>query len=510
MARPPDRDFEEQDIVDEEVPPAEDGGWLGGLQDQFGTAPWWVTSTVVHVLLVLLTMLIVVSIQERQKDFVLAADILEEPKIEQPRVRSPIRQSLIEVDLPEIVEHPVFVHEKVEDFTHMETENNLDDSTARGHEDAISDVPLGQTGVVASIGLGGGGGGCCGRPTGGGRNRAALRAGGSRASESAVDAALAWLARHQEPDGHWDAQKYGGEGVDLGLTGLSILAFLSAGHTETVGEYRENVRRAVRWLVSQQQPNGCIGSNPARLGYHHSIAALALAEAYGMGRSPTVRAAAQRAVDYAVREHVSSNGGWRYEARDAADTSVTGWFIMQLKSARVAGLRIDNSAFAGAMSFLATVTREDGQCAYQPDGGPRRTMTAVGIVIRQFCGAPRTDRYVGGAANFLKARAPEWGPASVNFYYWYYGTLGMFQMGGDAWRAWNAGLRNMLVENQRMDKPPSNSPDDVHGSWDPELDEHGMVGGRVYTTAMGCLCLEVYYRYLPIYGGKKGSPKGKM
>ena len=27
----------------------------------------------------------------------------------------------------------------------------------------------------------------------------------------------------------------------------------------------------------------------------------------------------------------------------------------------------------------------------------------------------------------------------------------------------------------------------------------GGYGGRVYTTAMATLCLEVYYRYLPVY-----------
>ena len=45
---------------------------------------------------------------------------------------------------------------------------------------------------------------------------------------------------------------------------------------------------------------------------------------------------------------------------------------------------------------------------------------------------------------------------------------------------------------------------DVDGSWDYEKDPYGgkiswSRCGRVYTTALGALCLEVYYRYLPMY-----------
>jgi len=33
------------------------------------------------------------------------------------------------------------------------------------------------------------------------------------------------------------------------------------------------------------------------------------------------------------------------------------------------------------------------------------------------------------------------------------------------------------------------------GSWDPTKDSTGKYGGRVLTTALAALCLEVYYRY---------------
>jgi hypothetical protein len=49
----------------------------------------------------------------------------------------------------------------------------------------------------------------------------------------------------------------------------------------------------------------------------------------------------------------------------------------------------------------------------------------------------------------------------------------------------------MLLEHQRRGA-------DDDGSWDPVGVWCGK-GGRVYSTAMGALCLEVYYRYLPLY-----------
>ena len=55
----------------------------------------------------------------------------------------------------------------------------------------------------------GSGRGSFGNRNGGGRRLMVKRHGGSKATENGVDAALQWLAYHQEPDGHWDAKKYG-------------------------------------------------------------------------------------------------------------------------------------------------------------------------------------------------------------------------------------------------------------------------------------------------------------
>ena len=73
----------------------------------------------------------------------------------------------------------------------------------------------------------------------------------------------------------------------------------------------------------------------------------------------------------------------------------------------------------------------------------------------------------------------------VNLYYWYYGTLAMRHVGGDAWERWNDRLKSTLVSLQETSGKEA-------GSWEPN-GVWGGYGGRVYSTAMAALNLEVYY-----------------
>jgi len=332
--------------------------------------------------------------------------------------------------------------------------------------------------------------------SGGGRLRACGKFGGSRASESAVNAALRWLARHQEPDGRWDARKHGGRRVDPGVTGIAVLAFLGAGHTDRAGACRRNVEPAVRWLMDIQDEDGLIGGGYSEgRGYNHAIGGLALAEAYGMARNPMVGRSAQKAIDYSINTAQKEYSGWRYRPGQDADLSVTAWYCQQLKSAKLGGLKVYGRGFAGTYRFLDEVTVRRGgavgQCRYRPREEPTTTMTAAGALCRLWMGARPWDELVAGAAGHLREHLPRWeSDGDVNFYYWYFGGLAMFQVGGAHWKAWNVAMRDMLVRWQRRGG-------DADGSWNP-VGPWCRTGGRVYSTAMGCLCLEVYYRYLPM------------
>ncbi|MHC4247632.1 MAG: prenyltransferase/squalene oxidase repeat-containing protein [Planctomycetota bacterium] len=334
--------------------------------------------------------------------------------------------------------------------------------------------------------------------TGEDRLKAALKFGGSEASETAVDRALAWLAGAQEPDGRWSIARWGGnkdEEACVGLTGLSLLAFLSAGHTEKAGAHRRTVLKAVAYLISRQGMDGAIGPNRSNTtggGYNHAIAGLALAEAFGMARVRRTGVAVQRAVGYAIDVHMYRDGGWRYAPGMSPCTSVTGWFFMFLNSAKTARIKVDPKGFLGAKAWFDKVTNMPGRGKgaaglglYMPGSTPRRTMTAVVMLARLLMGKERTDPLVKGAADYLMTPTAH---ESWPYYGPYYASMAMFQMGGSHWEKWNASHRDMFISKQV-------SPDDkkLGGSWEPV--GGGSRGGRVYSTAMACLCLEVYYRY---------------
>jgi hypothetical protein len=341
-------------------------------------------------------------------------------------------------------------------------------------------------------------------------NRAgvAQRQGGSAETEAAVKAALKWLVENQAADGHWDARAHGagkemnvlgrnrqnaGSRADTGMTGLALLALLASGHTHRDGPYREDVRRGLEYLMQTQAADGNLGGKAASFEfmYCHAMAACALSEAYGMTHDDRLRGTVERAIGYTVAAQDPVGGGWRYKPGDPGDTSQLGWQLMALKSAELAGIPTPVRTRNGAIRYLQSVASgtHGGRASYRPGEQVSRTMSAEALVCWQFLGIPRDHPACNEAGDYLLGELP--GDGVYNLYYWYYATLGMYQLQGIHWQRWNDALRKALVSRQVKDGP-------LAGSWDTN-DLWGGHGGRVYTTALAALALEVYYRFLPLY-----------
>jgi hypothetical protein len=321
------------------------------------------------------------------------------------------------------------------------------------------------------------------------------RGGGNGPSEAAVNRGLRWLARQQSGDGRWMLDgmfKDKGSANDTAGTGLGLLPFLGAGKTHKASrdnEYDKTVRKGLSFLIGRQDPKrGELGGGM----YGHGIATIALCEAYGLTQAPNLRRPAQMAVNYIVHAQ-HEQGGWRYSAGQAGDVSVTGWQIMALKSAQMAGLDVPSLTLKKAERFLDSQAATNEGYGYT-DRNATPTMSAVGLLSRQFMQVwgPRNPRLIRGIDANVKPTPPG---AKKDAYYYYYATQVMFHFGGDAWKNWNGKMRDLLVKTQEDDKASAN-----FGSWSSDGDVWGRAGGgRLMVTSLNLLTLEVYYRYLPLY-----------
>jgi hypothetical protein len=249
---------------------------------------------------------------------------------------------------------------------------------------------------------------------------------------------------------------------------------------------------------------------------------MALCETYAITRDIGFRAPAERAARFLV-EAQNPGLGWRYQVRGGQnDTSVTGWCFLALKAARTARFEVPDEVFAGARTWFERATDSEGNAGYQsPGGGSARlgpdgnfidfpTNTGVAVLCRLLVGERRSTPALRLGGKHLLETPPAWPTPGetkgVNFYYWYYGTYAMFQLGGQPWHDWNEAMKKALLPNQRTDGC-------ARGSWDP-VDEWSVAGGRVYATAMNALTLEIYYRYQraqehagPVDAPRKGRPR---
>jgi hypothetical protein len=337
--------------------------------------------------------------------------------------------------------------------------------------------------------------------------------GGTEETQRAVELSLKWLALHQRVEGYWDADRHGagqvrfdelgvdrrnaGKFSDTGVTALALLSFLAKGYTHEEGRYAEQVERALRWLIRHQQQDGFLGGNAvhhARM-YCHAMATFALAEAYGMQTDPAgnffLREPLGKAINYILENQNPLDGGWRYLKGQKSDMSMFGWQLMALTRAEVAGLTIPREAGLGMVNFLKKNSRgaHGGLFSYQDDYRITPVMTAEALFCKQVFRIPRDDRASIEAVDYLMKNLPK--RSQTNVYYWYYGTLAMFNYHGEKWREWNKAMHSVLLSEQRK------AGDDA-GSWDP-IGPWGRYGGRVYSTALSALCLEVYFRDPPRY-----------
>ncbi|HEY7314105.1 MAG TPA: prenyltransferase/squalene oxidase repeat-containing protein [Gemmataceae bacterium] len=282
------------------------------------------------------------------------------------------------------------------------------------------------------------------------------------------------------------------------VTGLAVMAFLSAGHVPGEGRYGAVVEKGIRWLLRRQQANGLISTDGHQEMYQHGIATLTLAEAAGMTDAELgkdVRKGVAKAVSVilkAQRTGGADRGGWRYRVAhvEGSDISVTGWQVMALRAAKNLGCDVPAEAIDRAVEYLKRC-QDNGSGGFRYTPGGRLTVACTGtsILALEICGKEHHhchEALRGGAYLIRKENLPsarqEW-----FFYSIYYGSQAAFQLGGNYWTVFRPPLHDVLLQLQR-----------TGGFWDTNSAD-ALQGGRAYCTAMAILALTVEYRFLPIY-----------
>jgi len=366
--------------------------------------------------------------------------------------------------------------------------------------------------------------------------------GGNVDTENAVEAGLIWIAQHQQPDGSWDRFEFGrlcppnsrcgGKSIlrtrpslDAGMTGLCLLAFLGAGYTDRIGPHQRTVAAAVNALLAMQEPHGGFSADDAMAGYNDSVATLALAEYLSMTRDeripPVLHAAIAR-----IMSAQQEQGGWDYGPRPDSgrnDTSITAWAVQALVACRAAGIEFPSRPLVRAALHFDRATQEDGRTWYADAGTGfmiddqknepayrfGSAMTAAALACEQLLGWSPDSPMIARQRALLLAERPSAAalmsrktPNFHDHYYWYYGTIGLFQTGREPWQRWNSSLRDAMLPLQMRDKTAAGKQKHGFGSWAPYGEgwgRWGRMGGRVYSTAISVLTLEIYYRHAPAY-----------
>ncbi|MFG0317346.1 MAG: prenyltransferase/squalene oxidase repeat-containing protein [Planctomycetota bacterium JB042] len=305
-------------------------------------------------------------------------------------------------------------------------------------------------------------------------------------ADRAVRRGMRWLVQQQDPDGSWDPSPYGGEAeARVGTTALCTLALMANAERGVPGGlHRAAVERAFDYLRTQRLEDGTIGAvrgDDDVVLFNHATATLAFAESWALRRGGDERLLAdalERLDDLGSRR--------RFRERQEADDITAPWVAMALETARAAGVpaavNLDRAA-AGARRFVAKLVDVD------PTTG---RLLLPGAQLCAIATTSALDPFGDGALDYEAYRpsvelllthlaAPSLRePTKIHF-----AALDLHQRGGVDWARWDEAARETLLGVQHED-----------GSWTAEYEWDAVqaMGGDLYETALTLMTLSVPQR----------------
>lgn len=318
-------------------------------------------------------------------------------------------------------------------------------------------------------------------------------------TQLAIERGLAFLATAQSADGSFRNAK-DGAAYPVTMTSLAGMAFLAGGNTTSRGTYAENVRKAVRFVLANADPNTGIiaaGQENGKTMYPHGFGMLFLASAYGMENDPAVRRRMRTVIDKGIAligSAQSNLGGWYYTPNSGDEGSVTVTQLQALRAAHNAGFIVPQTVIDGAIQYLELCRTPEGGIRYSFNSGnsTRLPISAAALPCLYSAGVYESEMAKACLAYVfesycLNGNDRQWTKTGGHtFYGHYYAAQAFYQAGDKYWDTYFPVARDQLLQLQGN-----------MGVGDAAWNGDGV--GPVYGTALALTILQLPYKYLPIY-----------
>ncbi|MFI4859816.1 MAG: prenyltransferase/squalene oxidase repeat-containing protein [Phycisphaerales bacterium JB063] len=316
-------------------------------------------------------------------------------------------------------------------------------------------------------------------------------------TQRAIEKGLEYLARTQSNDGSWTTTQ-DGVTYPVSMTSLAGMAFLAGGNTTSRGPYAENVRKAVRYIMRQANPETGIiaaGAENGRTMYPHGFSLMFLACAYDMESDERVREQMRIIIQKGIiltDRAQSPLGGWMYTPNSGDEGSVTVTQLQALRAAHNAGFVVPEDVIEKSIQYLEMCRTPDGGIRYSFNSGnsTRLPISAAALPCLYAAGDYESEmaeaclKYVF-KSYCLDGNDKSWSKHGGHDYYGhYYAAQAFYQAGDDYWDAYFPAARDQLINMQGQGG---------QGAW------NGDGVGPVYGTALALTILQLPYKYLPIY-----------
>ena len=262
------------------------------------------------------------------------------------------------------------------------------------------------------------------------------------------------------------------------------------------------VRKGLTWLGSSQPQVDPQGVGPVEVDLRGLISGVvAGCETSSLSGDGALKKNAVYALK-SLADRQTKEGSWQWSSTETAETVLpTLRSILAMRVAESCGVKPSVATLKRTDVFLESAACGNPEIPQSrfgrvPAGPPDPTATAAGLLLLQYKEEPYDSPAMIDGSRFLSGFAP---PLEGNSYsqsvdFLLLSSAVLRNIEGEQFDTWYAKVTAFLLRTQEQEE-------EELGSWDPTL--FAGETDRLQVTARAILCLQLPYRYLPLYRSEK-------